>query len=86
MRWIPYEDCNLTARSKEADQLWLKQREMDRLDLNHAVFVKALDQKLFLAPLEKAKMRRALDLGTGTGICMSCGEPGVDGRLVWKLI
>ena len=45
------------------------QAEMDRLDLMHAIFIKALGQKLFLAPLEEAKVHRALDLGTGTGIC-----------------
>ena len=35
----------------------------------HAVFVKALGQKLYLAPLDPAKTHHALDLGTGTGIC-----------------
>ena len=44
---------------------------MDRLDLMHAILVKALGQKLFLAPLEASKVHRALDLGTGTGICKS---------------
>lgn len=42
--------------------------EMERLDLMHAILVKALGQKLFLSPLERSKVHRALDLGTGTGI------------------
>ena len=44
---------------------------MERLELMHNLFVKALDQKLFLSPLESGKVRRALDLGTGTGACES---------------
>jgi len=60
--------------------------EMDRLDLMHAILVKALGQKLFLAPLEASKVHRALDLGTGTGIWaldfadqfMNCQVLGVD--------
>ena len=47
---------------------------MDRLDLVHALFVKALGQKLFLSPLDESKVHRALDLGTGTGICTACHD------------
>jgi len=42
---------------------------MDRLDIMHGMIYKALGDKLFLAPLEEEKVQRALDLGTGTGIC-----------------
>jgi len=60
--------------------------EQDRLDLMHAVFVKALGQKLYLAPLDPAKTHHALDLGTGTGIWaldfsdqfLQCEVTGVD--------
>ncbi|KAF6813359.1 umta methyltransferase family protein [Colletotrichum plurivorum] len=42
---------------------------MDRLDLAHAMMVKAIGSKLYLAPLEKEKVHDILDIGTGTGIC-----------------
>lgn len=42
---------------------------MDRLDLTHAMICKAIGDKLYLAPLEKEKVHRILDVGTGTGIC-----------------
>ncbi|KAF6817144.1 hypothetical protein CSOJ01_02564 [Colletotrichum sojae] len=42
--------------------------ECDRLDFNHALILKALDGRLYLAPLEQAKINRILDIGTGTGI------------------
>lgn len=40
----------------------------DVLDINHHLSTLALDDQLFLAPLEKGKVKRALDLGTGTGV------------------
>ncbi|KAK1853528.1 umta methyltransferase family protein [Colletotrichum chrysophilum] len=42
--------------------------EMDRLDLAHAMMVKAMGSVLFRAPLKKEKVHRILDIGTGTGI------------------
>ncbi|KAF6830213.1 hypothetical protein CPLU01_07507 [Colletotrichum plurivorum] len=44
------------------------EEECDRLDFNHALILKALDGRLYLAPLEQAKINRILDIGTGTGI------------------
>lgn len=45
--------------------------EMERLDMAHAMMVRAIGSKLWLAPLAKDKVHRILDIGTGTGICMS---------------
>lgn len=42
---------------------------MERLDMTHAMMVKAIKNRLFLAPLEKEKIQQILDVGTGTGIC-----------------
>ncbi|KAK5657495.1 hypothetical protein OQA88_3067 [Cercophora sp. LCS_1] len=49
--------------------------ELDRLDLAHAVMVKTIDDRLFLAPIDPNKMDRILDIGTGTGIwSMAMGD------------
>ncbi|KAJ0323048.1 hypothetical protein COL5a_008495 [Colletotrichum fioriniae] len=42
--------------------------EMERLDMAHAMMVRAIGSKLWLAPLAKEKIHRILDIGTGTGI------------------
>jgi SAM-dependent methyltransferase len=42
-------------------------REQDRMDLHHHVYLLSLDGKLVRAPLAKSP-RRVLDIGTGTGI------------------
>lgn len=41
---------------------------MDRLDLMHEVFTRAVGG-LHLAPIDVTKTRRVLDMGTGTGVC-----------------
>ncbi|KAK1640154.1 methyltransferase domain-containing protein [Colletotrichum phormii] len=42
--------------------------ESDRLDFNHMLMVKTIGDKLYLAPFEKGKINRVLDIGTGTGV------------------
>ncbi|TIC96086.1 Secondary metabolism regulator LAE1 [Colletotrichum higginsianum] len=42
--------------------------EMDRLDFCHALLVKTIGGRLFLAPIDETKTHRILDVGTGTGI------------------
>lgn len=42
--------------------------ELDRLDMHHHIFTLALDERLFLAPLQSGAVRKILDVGTGTGI------------------
>lgn len=44
------------------------EREVDRLDLYHYVFVELLDGDLYTVPLENIGVRRVLDVGTGTGL------------------
>ncbi|KAK2061655.1 methyltransferase domain-containing protein [Colletotrichum caudatum] len=44
------------------------ENEMDRLDFNHMLMVKVVGDKLYLAPLDKDKIHRILDIGTGTGV------------------
>ncbi|KAK1469283.1 methyltransferase [Colletotrichum melonis] len=44
------------------------EKEMDRLDLAHAMIVKATGSKLFHAPLDWEKIQSILDIGTGTGL------------------
>ncbi|KAE9575577.1 hypothetical protein CGMCC3_g8263 [Colletotrichum fructicola] len=41
---------------------------MDRLDFVHALFVRALGDRLYFAPLKTEKIQKILDIGTGTGI------------------
>jgi len=43
---------------------------MERLELMHELLVAVVGFQLFLAPVDAKRIHRALDLGTGTGICM----------------
>ncbi|KAJ0357655.1 hypothetical protein COL154_009861 [Colletotrichum chrysophilum] len=49
--------------------LFAEELEMERLEVTHAMAVKAIGNRLYLAPLEKDKVQRILDIGTGIGIC-----------------
>ena len=44
------------------------EREQDRLDMQHALFRMALDDRLFIAPLVKEDTQHILDVGCGTGL------------------
>ncbi|EAA30121.3 S-adenosyl-L-methionine-dependent methyltransferase [Neurospora crassa] len=44
------------------------QRHVDSLDIFHHTFMLSLGDKLFLSPLEKNKIHKVLDVGTGTGL------------------
>lgn len=44
------------------------EEEQDRLDLQHSIFMLALDGRPHLAPLSKEKPQNVLDVGCGTGI------------------
>ncbi|CCF40375.1 TAM domain methyltransferase [Colletotrichum higginsianum] len=50
-------------------QLITPQFELDRLDLAHAMMVKAIGNRLYRAPVRMEQAHRILDIGTGTGIC-----------------
>lgn len=43
------------------------EREQERLDMQHAMFLRSFGNRLYLAPI-KNPIKQALDLGTGTGI------------------
>ena len=47
------------------------EREQERLDMQHAMFLKSFGDKLFLAPIREP-INEALDLGTGTGQLTPC--------------
>jgi len=43
------------------------ERELNRLDMTHVLFTRAIGDKLYTAPLDKEKVQKILDIGTGTG-------------------
>lgn len=43
------------------------EKEQDRLDRQHRIFLTALDGRLYLAPLPVEKLGNVLDVGCGTG-------------------
>jgi len=55
----------------------IDEEEMDRIDLKHRLYTLLLDEKLFLAPIER-NPQRILDLGTGSGKFDSCLVKGLD--------
>ncbi|KAL7802244.1 S-adenosyl-L-methionine-dependent methyltransferase [Trichoderma aethiopicum] len=55
-------------------QYWQSNDEAasESLDMNHHVLSMAMGDKLFMAPLKKENIKKALDIGTGTGECRIC--------------
>ena len=45
------------------------------LDIFHETMTRLFDGKLYTAPLDKDKIRTALDIGTGTGMLMNLDGP-----------
>jgi len=59
------------------------EQEIDRLDFLHAIFYKALGNKLFLAPLEQDKVKNAMDIGTGTGLwALDFGDQFLNAKVI----
>ena len=56
-----------TGRSGSQYPLPEDDQEQDRSDLQHAMFLRTFDGKLFMSPIER-ELHEVLDLGTGTGI------------------
>lgn len=57
------------------------EQEQDRLDLLHHIFLLILGGKLYDAPINPTRLKRVLDIGTGTGIWaidFADEHPGVD--------
>ncbi|KAF6811238.1 methyltransferase [Colletotrichum musicola] len=44
------------------------EKAIDHLDLAHMLMLRAMGERLYLAPLEPGKVHRILDIGTGTGL------------------
>ncbi|OLN81350.1 putative transporter C1002.16c-like protein 17 [Colletotrichum chlorophyti] len=44
------------------------EEEMDRLDMCHAMMIRAIGNRHWLAPLQESQVNLILDIGTGTGI------------------
>ncbi|KAJ4413553.1 hypothetical protein N0V85_003515 [Neurospora sp. IMI 360204] len=44
------------------------QRHVDSMDILHHTYMLSMGDKLFLSPLEKKKIHKVLDIGTGSGI------------------
>lgn len=44
------------------------ENEQDRLDMQHAIYRYALDDRLYLAPVPKGQLHDVLDVGCGTGL------------------
>ncbi|KXH33770.1 hypothetical protein CNYM01_12269 [Colletotrichum nymphaeae SA-01] len=63
------------------------EKEADRLDLQHNVFLLTLDYRLGLAPIAQpeAKVGRVLDVGTGTGLwCVEFGDEHPDAEVYFR--
>ncbi|KAH7148980.1 S-adenosyl-L-methionine-dependent methyltransferase [Dactylonectria estremocensis] len=56
------------------------ERHSESADINHHVQTLGLDGKLFLAPLDRDKVKKVVDIGTGTDLCSDFADefPGAE--------
>jgi hypothetical protein len=67
------------------------ERELERLDMQHAMQTMLLKDKLFWSPIGRSP-QRVLDLGTGTGTAINTSRTTIFtdnfgeefGRLIWR--
>lgn len=82
---LPYlraESANLTMPETKVYPYPNDEQELDRLDMQHHIWKKVNEDRLFLAPLTNPT--RILDIGTGSGIWPI--EMGMITHRLWRLM